>query len=1086
MKFFRYIVILFAGVLAYQNNARAQSSTITSIDKLKGAVGETVTIFGSGFGNNVNDIQVWFGPVKVHVDSMEVSDNLLKVSVPRGATFDLIRITRLSSKLSTYSEDKFMVSYGGEVFENANLSTALEFSPAVARNLFDLCTCDLDNDGKPDIAVTKDDNLATDIIILKNTSTPGNLSFTNNNQSTIASLQLNSATSHISCGDLNGDGKVDLIISKGGTNSPNALFVLRNTTVGGVLSFVRDADINLPASQVPKKIEIKDLDLDGKSDIIISNTFSQSNKIYIYKNASTADAITFNSTAIELSPDGLVNSYGLEAVDLNNDGRPEIIVTPFLDKSIGIFQNNSIPGSISFLPNIKVFTGQTSNIENIQAGDINFDGLIDLVITQTVQNFVSVLINASTESELAFKSPINRSAIVEPAGLDLADLNGDGKLDIIVTNQKENELSAFINTTESSTAVLSFSAKSINKPNNPSWNVLANDFDGDGKPDIAYTSFDIPTSTYRVGLIRNGNCYKPTITSDAGSLLLCSGQTKRLTAPLGVGITYEWKKEGVGTPLKSGAENFLDITEAGNYFVTAISEGGSCNLNSNILTIEPIGEAGPSPATASTDGAVCEGADLQLLASTVENVTYQWTGPNGYTSTLQNPVIENITAEQAGIYSVRTMVSSCVSEPTETIAEVIFLPEFYITTNDDLLQCNGGQATLMVTEYADFAYQWLKDGNEIENEETVSLVVTQQGDYSVRVSNLTGAINCQKTTDEIRVDILPELVASIESTGVACVQTEVAFESTTIVDPDITSTFLWEFDDEGTSNEENPTHIYQSAGIYTVKLTVSYPDAGCSDFETFEIEIADKPSVEIESPSNTICAGDEIGLILSIDGDYASIAWTDTNPIVESSSYKIYEAGTYGVVVTNDLGCEGTDQITIVETAVPELDIVTEPTPPVIGTGESISLMAVPTGGDFATYSWSPVATLSSPNQASTTASPLDSVTYTVEAETLEGCIVIKKIKVLVEVGTDVFGDKAFSPNGDGQNDTWELLRKELYVDCTLTIYDKNGSKVYEKKGYDNDWDGTNNGKKLNPGVYYYVMNCPDKKPSTGSILLVK
>ena len=73
----------------------------------------------------------------------------------------------------------------------------------------------------------------------------------------------------------------------------------------------------------------------------------------------------------------------------------------------------------------------------------------------------------------------------------------------------------------------------------------------------------------------------------------------------------------------------------------------------------------------------------------------------------------------------------------------------------------------------------------------------------------------------------------------------------------------------------------------------------------------------------------------------------------------------------------------------------------------------------------------------------------------------------------------AFSPDGDGINDTWNI-RGGLYnyPNNNLLIFNRWGLKVYEADGYNNNWDGTNNGNsnsgndsKLPVGTYYYVLD---------------
>ena len=85
---------------------------------------------------------------------------------------------------------------------------------------------------------------------------------------------------------------------------------------------------------------------------------------------------------------------------------------------------------------------------------------------------------------------------------------------------------------------------------------------------------------------------------------------------------------------------------------------------------------------------------------------------------------------------------------------------------------------------------------------------------------------------------------------------------------------------------------------------------------------------------------------------------------------------------------------------------------------------------------------------------------------------------------------KAFSPNGDGFNDTWEIKGLENYIRTKLTIYNRWEIKVYEKTNYQNDWDGSSyiggfgGSNTLPDGVYFYILELDDQKPITGYIYL--
>ena len=70
------------------------------------------------------------------------------------------------------------------------------------------------------------------------------------------------------------------------------------------------------------------------------------------------------------------------------------------------------------------------------------------------------------------------------------------------------------------------------------------------------------------------------------------------------------------------------------------------------------------------NGPICEGDMLELSATTINGATYAWTGPNGFTSSLQNPTIENATPQAAGEYSVTATVEGVSSAPATTTVVV--------------------------------------------------------------------------------------------------------------------------------------------------------------------------------------------------------------------------------------------------------------------------------------------------------------------------------------------------------------------------------------------------------------------------------
>jgi gliding motility-associated-like protein len=79
------------------------------------------------------------------------------------------------------------------------------------------------------------------------------------------------------------------------------------------------------------------------------------------------------------------------------------------------------------------------------------------------------------------------------------------------------------------------------------------------------------------------------------------------------------------------------------------------------------------------------------------------------------------------------------------------------------------------------------------------------------------------------------------------------------------------------------------------------------------------------------------------------------------------------------------------------------------------------------------------------------------------------------------------SPNNDGQNDTWKISDLSKVKDFAISIVDMWGNKVFSvNNNYNNEFDGTDGGKKLQDGVYYYVISENGKTKHTGSITLLR
>lgn len=111
----------------------------------------------------------------------------------------------------------------------------------------------------------------------------------------------------------------------------------------------------------------------------------------------------------------------------------------------------------------------------------------------------------------------------------------------------------------------------------------------------------------------------------------------------------------------------------GTYYFTDYNANTYCESSATQVVIgtQPTKPSTPSPAN---NGPLCVGANLNLTTATVTGASYAWTGPNSYSSGLQNPTITAVALTDAGTYHVTVTVSGCTSDPGSTSVVVNPLP----------------------------------------------------------------------------------------------------------------------------------------------------------------------------------------------------------------------------------------------------------------------------------------------------------------------------------------------------------------------------------------------------------------------------
>ncbi|AFM05131.1 Leucine Rich Repeat (LRR)-containing protein [Bernardetia litoralis DSM 6794] len=195
--------------------------------------------------------------------------------------------------------------------------------------------------------------------------------------------------------------------------------------------------------------------------------------------------------------------------------------------------------------------------------------------------------------------------------------------------------------------------------------------------------------------------------------------------------------------------------------------------------------------------------------------------------------------------------------------------------------------------------------------------------------------------------------------------------------------------------------------------------------------------------------------------DWADIANTNT------ASYQPTPIDTttfYRRLVINECFTDSSNIAEITIRPTPILEIIQDST---INIGYDIQLFA--NGG--INYVWTPSETLTGDSTATPTANPTISTMYTVRAENIYGCVTYDSVFVTVIGTPKVRTVDVITPDGNGLNDQLYIEEIERYPDNELVIINRWGQEVFRKKGYLNDWEGTNKtGGVLPAGTYFYII----------------
>ncbi|HZY38033.1 MAG TPA: gliding motility-associated C-terminal domain-containing protein [Mucilaginibacter sp.] len=283
---------------------------------------------------------------------------------------------------------------------------------------------------------------------------------------------------------------------------------------------------------------------------------------------------------------------------------------------------------------------------------------------------------------------------------------------------------------------------------------------------------------------------------------------------------------------------------------------------------------------------------------------------------------------------------------------------------------------------------------------------------------------------------------------------------------------------------ENPLVIGNvspaNAGTYTV---VAVSDSGCTA-PPVQAKVTVVPKVVPGISGNVaICAGESTQLNAT-GGLY--YRWTPStgldNDTLANPTATPLQTTTYTAHISNGGCVDSSKSVTVTVNQNPVANAGNEI---FLYEGQSAKLNGTIKGDNITQYYWTPATFLDDPNSLTPTTTPTENITYTLTAVS-QSCGTSTS-SVYVRVYKKVTIPNAFSPNNDGINDYWNITALNTYPESITQVFNRYGQQVFQSTGYARPWDGTNNGKPLPAGTYYYIIDLKDGQHKlSGWVLVVK
>ncbi|WP_276481256.1 FG-GAP-like repeat-containing protein [Paraflavitalea pollutisoli] len=261
-------------------------------------------------------------------------------------------------------------------------------------------------------------------------------------------------------------------------------------------------DTSIDSYRDPGHVLMGDFNSDGLNDLVTTNNKNQ--VMTMFTNRSKPDYSSLMLTNLHLSS-GYPTSVALG--DMDGDGKIDVVFGTTHFKSIGVLRNNTTQEWVEF--NNSVFELEAGTEPSaVAVADLNGDGRPDIVTACPQDKKLFILLNKSTIGKISFQPAITLNTGYSPRIVAARDINGDGITDLVAAGD-QGHLTSFINIVNDNE--LTFETQTAQFPGGNITSLTVGDIDGDGKPDMSIGR----DSSNIVTILKNNSTTTPVVLAAA-------------------------------------------------------------------------------------------------------------------------------------------------------------------------------------------------------------------------------------------------------------------------------------------------------------------------------------------------------------------------------------------------------------------------------------------------------------------------------------------------------------------------------------------------------------------------------------------